>query len=138
MKPCLHHIVAIALSALVLLSTLSFSVDLHYCGKKLVGIALNNKAEGCGMEIASEKPFTSGIQSGTHCCEEVMLAFEGQEDLRYSGYESSAAKFFATHVAGFFDFVPRLEIINRTFHFREYSPPLLIRNIPVFNQTFLI
>lgn len=138
MKPCLRHIVAISLSALVLLSTLSFSVDLHYCGKKLVAIALNNKAQGCGMEIPSDKTYTSGDQIGKHCCEDVMLAFEGHEDLQYSGYEFSAAKFFATHVVGFSDMVPRLEIINRDFHFREYSPPLLIRDIPVFNQTFLI
>ncbi len=138
MKPSLRHIVAISLSALVLLSTLSFSVDMHYCGKKLVAIALNNKAQGCGMAMASEKPFSSGDQIGMPCCEDVMLTYEGQEDLHQSGHEISFEKIFATHVVGFFNFVPRLESINRIFHFREYSPPLLIRDIPLFNQTFLI
>lgn len=138
MKPCLRHIVAISLSALVLLSTLSFSVDLHYCGKKLVAIALNNKAQGCGMEMPSDKTYSSGDQIGKPCCEDIMLAYGGQEDLQQSGHEISFEKIFATDVVGFFNFVPRFEFINRTFHFREYSPPLLIRDIPVFNQTFLI
>lgn len=138
MKPYLNHIAAIALSALVLFSTLSFSVDMHYCGKKLVAVALNNKAHGCGMEAPLEKPANDDAESriGIHCCEDVMLAFEGQEDLQHPVFEVTFAKFFSTPAAGYF--APRLQMVSRTFHFREYSPPLLIRDIPLLNQTFLI
>lgn len=138
MKPYLRHITAFSLSALVLFSTLSFSVDLHYCGKKLVAVALNDKAHGCGMDVASEIPSPADSRIGMHCCEDVMLAFEGQEDLQQSVQEVSFVKIFATAEPRYFSIAAPLEVFRRTFHFREYSPPLLIRDIPLLNQTFLI
>ena len=40
----------------VLFSTMSFTMNMHYCGGTLVESAIFQKAKGCGMEM--EKPST--------------------------------------------------------------------------------
>lgn len=138
MKSILRHIGAISLSALVLFSTLSFTIGLHYCGKSLVEVAVNNETHGCGMDMAPENgPDTWGL-AGIPCCEDVKLAFEGQDDLLHSGHEVSFVKLFAIVQPLRISFLPRVDIIKSTFNYQDYSPPLLIRDIPVLNRAFLI
>lgn len=40
----------------VLFSTMSFTINMHYCGDTLVETAMFQKAKGCGMEM--QKPST--------------------------------------------------------------------------------
>ena len=46
------------MAIVVLFSTMSFTVDMHYCGDNLVETAIFHKAKGCGMEM--ENPSTEG------------------------------------------------------------------------------
>jgi hypothetical protein len=138
MKSILRHIGAISLASLVLFSTLSFTIGLHYCGKRLVEVAVNNETHGCGMEMAPKNGSDTWSQAGIPCCEDVNLAFEGQDDLRHSGPEISFVKLFAIVQPHHISVLPRVDIIKRTFNYLEYSPPLLIRDLPVLNRAFLI
>ena len=53
MKKVLHKIMAFAMTFVVLFSTMSFTVNMHYCGGTLVETALFQKAKGCGMEMGN-------------------------------------------------------------------------------------
>ena len=44
------------MAIVVLFSTMSFILNMHYCGDTLVEIALLSKAKGCGMKIEMDKP----------------------------------------------------------------------------------
>jgi len=138
MKSILRHIGAISLSALVLFSTLSFTIGLHYCGKKLVEVAVNHETHGCGMDMAPENGSDTWGRAGIPCCEDVNLAFEGQDDLLHSSPEVSFVKLFEVVQPLCISFLPQDDIVKSAFNYLEYSPPLLVRDIPVLNRAFLI
>ena len=57
MKQLIHNFFSGLLAIIVLLSTLSFTVDSHYCGERLVDVAVFSEVRGCGMEMENEMSF---------------------------------------------------------------------------------
>lgn len=68
MKQFFHKIMASTMALVVLFSTLSFTVGMHYCGDVLVDTSMFHTAETCGMEM--EKTVTTSECSNTkkNCC----------------------------------------------------------------------
>ena len=72
MKQFFHKISSILMAIVVLFSTMSFTVDMHYCGDSLVETAIFHKAEGCGMEM--QKPSDEGCSVAVkNCCSNEQL-----------------------------------------------------------------
>ncbi len=139
MKELFRHISAIALSALVLFSTLSFTVGIHYCGQHLVDFAINKKAQGCGMSLAEpdSKP-GPGHDQGFPCCEDVLLSFDGQEDLQQAVFELNLEPQIMVLAA---PMLPEFRTIFCAYNnhtYKDYFPPPLPKDIPVLYQSFLI
>jgi len=126
------------MALVVLFSTMSFSISEHYCGDNLVDRSYFSTAETCGMEM--EKPLAIGdcnIQK-TNCCNEVVKLFEGQDDIKtnLSELDFSQRILVASFIYSYIDLFEGLE--ENIIPFKEYSPPDLITNIQVVNETFLI
>ena len=67
MKQVFHKIMSLLMAFVVLFSTMSFTVDMHYCGDTLMDTAIFHKAETCGMEM--ENPLTDGCSiTKKNCC----------------------------------------------------------------------
>jgi hypothetical protein len=140
MKEILHQIVSVTMALLVLFSTLSFKVDMHYCGDRLVDYSLFETAEGCGMmesslEISEEN---SDMQMEMGCCTDIEIVMEGQDDLKITVDQVSFEQqiFVSTF---FYTYINLFEGVDKnTNSFKDYSPPPLIRDIPILDQTFLI
>ena len=49
MNQVFHKIMSLVMAFVVLFSTMSFTVNMHYCGDTLVETAIFQKAKGCGM-----------------------------------------------------------------------------------------
>ncbi len=140
MKEILHRIGSVFLALLLLFSTLSFSVGMHYCGDHLVDFSLFKKAEDCGMMPVAETP--SGdctlARAGMDCCTDVQVLVEGQDDFKVSfdqlspGQQLFITAFTYTYL-GLFE-----EVDNKSPREWEYAPPPLIRDVQVLYQTFLI
>ena len=65
----------------VLFSTLSFTVNMHYCGDTLVETVIFKKAKGCGMEM--QNPSTKGCAiTKKNCCDDKQLIIDGQDELK--------------------------------------------------------
>ena len=65
----------------VLFSTMSFTVDMHYCGDTLMDTAIFHKAETCGMEM--ENPLTDGCSiTKKNCCNDEQIVVDGQNELK--------------------------------------------------------
>ena len=45
-----HKIFSVTLALLVLMSTLSFTVEKHFCGDVLVDVSVFTETQKCGME----------------------------------------------------------------------------------------
>lgn len=86
MQKLVTKIVSSLLAIVVLFSTMSFTIDKHYCGKLLVDVAINKKAKTCGMEVML---FTQGDSlSKKSCCQNEHIVILGQDELK-KNFESA-------------------------------------------------
>lgn len=128
---------SIVMAFLVLFSTLSFTIDMHYCGETLVDTAIFKKAKGCGMEM--QNPSTKDCSmTKKNCCSDKQIFVDGQDELKISfdtlSFEQQqfVVSFIYTYINLFEGFV---EEINS---FQEYKPPLVVRQIYKLDETYLI
>jgi hypothetical protein len=128
------------MALLLLFSTLSFSMDMHYCGDHLVDFSLFDKAESCGMmTVADEAPGDCAvIKSGMDCCTDVQILVEGQDDFKVSFDQLTDGQQLLIS-AFVYSYINLFEGVDDTSPKDwEYSPPPLIRDVQVLHQTFLI
>ncbi len=121
----------------VLFSTMSFTVNMHYCGGTLVESAIFHKTKGCGMEM--EKPSTDGCSIiNKNCCDDKQLVVDGQNELQLQvnkiSFEQQVfiTSFVYTYIIGF-------ESLKKTVSsYEAYEPPLVIRRLYKIDETYLI
>ncbi|SDE14451.1 hypothetical protein SAMN05421636_103390 [Pricia antarctica] len=139
MKKFFHNAISVLMAFVVLFTTLSFTVDMHYCGDTLVDFSLFQKADDCGMEKATEAlncETPSMVEKS--CCSDQQIVREANQDLKTSfdtisfGQQIFVASFFYT-------FINRFEGFDEnTVPFKDYHPPFLEQDVLVLNQVFLI
>ena len=137
MKEFSHKILAILMAFVVLCSTMSFTIDMHYCGDTLVETAIFHKAIGCGMEM--ELPSTEGCSiTKKNCCDDKQLAIEGQDELQLQVDKISFEQqvFIASFVYTYINLFEGLD--KNVSSFEEYKPPLVVRQIFKIDETYLI
>ncbi|WP_178987122.1 HYC_CC_PP family protein [Winogradskyella schleiferi] len=138
MKKVFYKISSACLALIVLLSTVSFTVDSHYCGDTLVDSSLFGHAESCGMEVQQQLDSSECDISKKDCCSDEQVIVEGQDTLKTSfdkldkDKQLFVAAFIHTYINLFFE---SQEDLNS---YRDYTPPPLVRDIQVLDQTFLI
>lgn len=126
------------MTVVVLFSTMSFSVAMHYCGDTLVDRAIFKTAEGCGMETQNVPDSSDCNVIKKSCCSDEKRVTEGQNELKIplntlSFKQQLFAVSFIYTYSNLFD-VPEE---NRTLP-QGHPPPLLVRDIHILYQTFLI
>jgi|TARA_B110000908_G_scaffold21553_1_gene24330 hypothetical protein len=134
MKKILLKIASISLAFLVLFSTLSFTVEKHYCGNFLMDVAYVGHTDGCGMEMNT--PTTTMKKN---CCKDEIQKIEGQDELQQNVDVVLVLK-------GAKDYIPSINITKdlfqetttRDFGFKDISPPDIPLNYQVLYQSFLI
>jgi len=142
MKEILHKITSMSMALIVLLSTMSFSVDMHYCGDHLVDFSMFDKVDTCLMK--SEKSETSGscdmtvMESEMNCCSDIEVTIEGQDDLKISfdqlSFDQQQFVFSFTYSC-----ISLFEGADENSSlFKNYVPPPLLHDVQVLHQTFLI
>ena len=123
---------------IVLFSTMSFSINEHYCGDNLVDSSLFSTAETCGMEMEKPSPIEDCNIQKNNCCKDVVKLFKGQVDIKTNPLDlnSSEQILLASFIYSYVNLFEGLE--ENIIPFKEYSPPFLITNIQVINETYLI
>ncbi|MDA0176312.1 MULTISPECIES: HYC_CC_PP family protein [Flavobacteriaceae] len=137
MKQIFHKIMSLAMTFVVLFSTMSFTVNMHYCGDTLVESAIFQKAKGCGMEM--EKPSTEECSiTKKNCCDDKQLAIEGQDELQLQVDKITFEQqvFIASFVYTYINLFEGLDSNVSTYE--EYKPPLVIRQLYKIDETYLI
>lgn len=138
MKQVFHKIAAVLMTFTVLFSTLSFTVDKHYCGGNLVDTAIFGAAKTCGMEMEQDTSNKDCSITKKNCCTEKHEVIQGQEDLKISFDTLSIDQqlFIVLYVHSYIALFEKLEK-NSSFY-RDYSPPLVVKNIHKLDETYLI
>jgi hypothetical protein len=126
------------MALIVLFSTFSFTVEQHYCCDVLVDYSFFSKAEKCDMDVQKNiHPEQSGL-SKKDCCDDETLSIPGQDDLKLSfekfGFEQQ--QFIASYIFSALNIFEGLP--ENVVPFRGYPPPLLVKDILILGQTFLI
>jgi len=135
-KQVLHKVFSVGLAFIVLCSTLSFTIEKHFCGDKLVDVSVFFEAHKCKMEFLELKNEEVTKKS---CCKDEIDMFKGQDELITNTFEDLNFKqqlFVATFTYSYinhFEGLPQMVVPNR-----DYSPPNLIPDIQVLDQVFLI
>jgi hypothetical protein len=138
MKQLFRKISAIIMAFVVLLSTMSFTVSEHYCGHTLVDIALFSKAESCGMELQKTASIDGNFINKDNCCKDNIKEFKGQNELNtdFSTLNFEQQVFVASFTYSYLNLFEELK--ENSIPFKYYTPPLLVTDILVLDQTFLI
>ncbi len=137
MKKVFHKIMALVMAFVVLFSTMSFTIGMHYCGDTLVETTLFHKAEGCGMDM--EKPSAEDCSiTKKNCCDDKQLVIEGQDELQLQVDKITFEQqvFIASFVYTYITLFQGLEK-KRSFY-EAYKPPLVVRAIYKLDETYLI
>lgn len=130
----IHKILSVALSFLVVFSTLSFTVEKHFCGDNLVDIAVFSEVKKCGMEMSTN---TEVIKKS--CCKDEVDVVKGQNDLKLNTTDDLLPVqiiFLESFVYSFnvlFESLPKQIIPHK-----DYSPPNLVADIQLIDQVFTI
>jgi len=126
------------MALLVLLSTLSFTVDSHYCGDVLVDSSMFGSVESCGMEVQQKPSSPECDIAKKDCCNDEQIIVDGQDNLKrsFDVLEKDQQLFVA---AFFYTYINLFEESQRDINsFGDYSPPPLVKDVQVLDQTFLI
>ena len=122
----------------VLFSTMSFTFSEHYCGRKLVDIGVFSKAEACGMEMQKQTSSGDCELSKSDCCKDEVNQFTGQNELNtsFSSLNFDQQFFVASFTYSYLNLFEGLAV--NIIPFKNYTPPLLVADILVLDQVFII
>ena len=137
MKQVFHKIMSFVMAIVVLFSTMSFTVSMHYCGETLVETAMFHKAEGCGMEM--QKPATKDCSiTKKNCCNDEQVAVDGQDELQLQVDTISFQQqfFIASFVYTYINLFEGLDHTNSSYE--AYQPPLIDKELFKLDETYLI
>ncbi|MCO4821297.1 MAG: hypothetical protein KC469_04465 [Flavobacteriaceae bacterium] len=121
----------------VLFSTMSFTVDMHYCGGVLVDTAIFHKVKSCGMDM--QKPSTEGCSKvKKNCCSDEQIVLDSQDELQLNIDKITLEQrvFIASFV---YSYITLFEGLDTDISlFEEYDPPVVIRQLYKIDETYLI
>ncbi|NQW36290.1 MAG: hypothetical protein HQ471_04720 [Flavobacteriales bacterium] len=141
MKKIGFKISALLLAFTMLFSTLSFSVNKHYCGDMLFSQTYFSHAEDCGMQqmdLCGGENSSSQTIINNSCCQNVQLFIKGQTVEQKALVSESLESNQIVCVQNFKSFDFKSDYQQQPAFYQNYTPPLLVENIPVLVQSFLI
>ena len=137
MKQVFFKISSLIMAIVVLCSTMSFTIEKHFCGGILVETAIFHKLEGCGMDM--EKTSTEGCSiTKKNCCSDEQEVIDGQDELQLSFDMMSFDQqtFIVSFIYAYNNLFESLYENETTY--KDYKPPLVIKEIFKIDEMYLI
>ncbi|WP_411767862.1 HYC_CC_PP family protein [Winogradskyella sp. A3E31] len=123
-----------SLAFLVMLSTLSFTVEKHFCGDTLVDVAVFTQAKKCGMEMT-----TNEAPVKKQCCKDEVELIKGQEDLKLNSFEDLSFEQIQVFTSFLYSYTVFSESLPKEIiPHKNYSSPNIVRDIQLLDDVFLI
>ncbi len=126
------------MAVVVLFSTMSFTIDMHYCGNTLVETSAFKKSKGCcGMEM--QMPSTNDCSIiKIDCCADEQQLVAGQDELqlRSEKLPMSPQLFASLFVYNYQALFEVTEKQPRSVN--DYPPPIIVRQLFKLDESYLI
>ncbi len=127
------------MAIVVLFSTMSFTISSHFCGNTVVDVSYFSKASSCGMEMKQDVNNKDCSITKKNCCKDVTKVIEGQDNLEKTSFDSLSQDqqlFLATFYYSYINLFEGLH--NKVIPFKNYTPPLVVKDIHVLDEVYLI
>ena len=139
MKNILIHISVTLLSLIVILSSMSFTVQKHYCGDILVDVSYLGKAKGCCS--TNDVKHTENQENSTNknkCCNDKQELIESStfEKEKLSSLSVDDLEFSVYFLFSYIDLFQQRDV-DKEFY-KDFSPPDIVKDIQLLQETFLI
>ncbi|MGY0408109.1 MAG: HYC_CC_PP family protein [Polaribacter sp.] len=141
MKKIFHKIASFLMAFVMLFSTMSFTIDMHYCGKNLVETGIFHKAESC-CSMDMQKPTPNHNHSSItkkNCCTDKQMMVNGQNELQLSVDKISfnQQQFIASFL---YSYVSLFKNDEKEIHsYPDYDPPpLVFRELYKLDESYII
>ncbi|WP_298879192.1 hypothetical protein [uncultured Polaribacter sp.] len=134
MKQLISKISSVSLALLVLFSTLSFTVEKHFCGEFLMDVSFTGNAADCGMEMEGK-----ALKKKKNCCKDEIHNIEGQDELQQTSldeFDFVKQQFLVAFYVSYNDLFVENE--SQKTYFQDLSPPDIPKDYQVLYQSFLI
>ena len=128
------------MALIVLFSSFSFTVHEHFCGGEIADVSYFIETDSCGMEMNVCEINNSSKQEiqKEPCCKDVSKIIEGNsnEQLALQGLEIGQVEFLTAFINSYIHLFESSD--TKSASFQEYSPPLVVKDISVLYDTFII
>ncbi|WP_299111358.1 hypothetical protein [uncultured Winogradskyella sp.] len=132
----LHKVFSIVLSLLVLVSSLSLTIEKHFCGGVLVDVAVFTEVEKCSDDIVDNGENKIVEKS---CCKDEVDFFKGLDEIITNSFEDLDDLQKQVLFAYSFSYINLFEDLpNLIIPHKDYVPPILIKDIQVLDEIYLI
>lgn len=136
MKRVLHPFLSGLMALLVLASTISWTVDKHLCMGRVLDISLFSEAEACGIEGNTSQMEDEDLQNA--CCDDESFTLVGQDNLKLSWNDHDLDSQFFLLAIPMQPTLGSVSLERLPLAREHYPPPLLVRDIHILDQVFLI
>jgi hypothetical protein len=140
MKEILHKISAVLMAMILVFTTMSFSVSMHYCGDTLINYSFTHTVDGCGIDAMATSDSTGcdEVLSKKSCCSDEQWVVEGQDEVKVSwdSFSIEQYPFITEHNFSYYALFFGGE--QREIPFKAHAPPLIVRDIYLLDQSFLL
>jgi LAS superfamily LD-carboxypeptidase LdcB len=135
-KQVCHKTFSIIMALLLLLSTVSFTVEKHFCGDVLIDTAVFSSVEKCAKESFDTNQHQDVKAS---CCKDTLDVIEGQNQLTvktFDDLDANQQQFLIAHITTCNNL---FEVVQKQISTHQnYNPPNLVADIQVRDQVFTI
>ncbi|MDO3694957.1 hypothetical protein QVZ41_08895 [Wenyingzhuangia sp. chi5] len=136
MKNSFHKYLAVVLALIVVFSTVSVTLTMHFCGEKISDITVLQNVKTCCTDTHESDGITQ--VSKKSCCSDVKITKDSQTEIQTQNTALSIHQkvFFTSFVTAYV-----LLFDNQTkqdFNFLDYSPPLVVKSIYKLDEVYLI
>tara|TARA_B100001057_G_C22812878_1_gene936165 strand:- start:764 stop:1186 length:423 start_codon:yes stop_codon:yes gene_type:complete len=139
-KSFFSKIISFFLAVLILFSTSSFTVDMHFCCNKLVDMSLIGKAKVCAEKVQKKKEPTKQCTTlqEKDCCSNQSFVKTGDDTIKNANTQLEAESIIFLNTF-FYVYVNLFEGLEKNIvPFKQYRPPLLSKDIQILHETYLI
>ena len=127
---------SVTLSFLVLFSTLSLTIKKHFCGDVLIDVAVFTELQKCADYVDEIDAITITKKS---CCKDEIDVFEGVNQMTTNSFEDLDDLQKQMLLAYSFSYINSFEgLPNLVITHKDYSSHILVKDIQVLDETYLI
>jgi hypothetical protein len=140
-----YQVTAWTLILLVLMTSVSFTVDTHYCEGELQSISILGKAEPCQKANSTKEVYcpvhkkVMVMDEKSGCCENKTILVDYDEDLKDIDFIIPIPPQLQQFVIAYISvFHTKVTIDKEPVQAFTYQPPLISRDICLLSETFLL